>query len=235
MPDEHHIASLLREAVAEVERAPKEAATKLAIVCDALAGEPALRDIYARACSLHAQALFGSGAIDAAREAIHRALREARALEDGEGIAQIRALHDRIAAASDRRRREALARAQAHTLAAIPREQLERDAPSPLARADVLIKHAGALRLVDRPDEAAHSARSAVRAADEARSDRERVLARITLAEICPGEAETALREAHRVADGASNPTLIGLVARAAELAGVELPRQYGPLDRSPS
>ena len=177
-----------------------------------------------------AQALLETGDAPAARSAAHRAMAVSRRLGDAEGLAEVRALDERIAAALDRDRRALLARSRSAALAARTTDSIEAEAASPLARADALIKHAGALQAHDRLPEAAHSARRAVVHADAAGSVREQVLARIAWAESDRDRAEAVLREAAALADGADETTLIGLVARAAELAAVELPRQYGPV-----
>ncbi|MCB9669981.1 MAG: hypothetical protein H6734_10955 [Alphaproteobacteria bacterium] len=234
MGEEERVAGLLVEAVRVLPTEPAAAARMLEEVCGALTDQPDLQDVAGRAFSLLAQAHLAHGAIGDSERAVRSALRILRGLNDGEGLAEVRNLQERIAAERDREKREVLARAQAAPLAATTLQDLEARAGSDLALADILIKHAGALRLHGRPDEARESARRAVDAADRAEATRERVLARITLAEVDRASASEALVQAHAIADDASETNLIGLVARAAALALVDLPRQYGPLVRSP-
>ncbi|MCB9674633.1 MAG: hypothetical protein H6737_05910 [Alphaproteobacteria bacterium] len=206
-----------------------EAIAPLEDAVEALAGQADLRDVLARAASVLAQAKLALGDAAGARTAAHLAMRTARELGDSEGLAEIRALDEQVAAALDREKRAALARARSADLAARTTEEVEAMGASPLARADALLKHANALQTHDRPADAALSAARAVVHADAAGSVREQVLARIALAESARDRAEAALHEALAIADRADETTLIGLVARAAELAGVDLPRQYGP------
>lgn len=229
MAEEERLAGLLREAVSELATAPATAAEKLAEVTSALAEEPDLQDIRARALALLTQARLAIGDIDGAEGSVRDALRILRAADDGEGLTEVRSLQEQVAAERQRQRRELQARAQAAGLASRTLEELESAAGSDLALADILVKHAGALRLHGRPEAAGVSARRAIQAADAAGSVREQVMARLTLVEVDRAEAGPVLREAHRIADEASETTLIGLVAQAGRLAGVELGRLYGP------
>lgn len=229
MADEQRIADLLMAAIGEIRTDPGAAVEKLTEVCDALAGHASLDDVRARALSLLAQGRLATDDPSGAETAAMEAMRIARRLGDEEGLAEVRALHETIAAERDRHRRERAARKQAADLAATSLDDLVARASSPLALADVLIKHVGALRLHDAPERAEASARRAILAADEAGTVRERVLARLALAEVRPDAADASLAAALQIADDASETTLIGLVAKAAELAGATLPAQHGP------
>ncbi|MEZ4316118.1 MAG: hypothetical protein R3F61_01375 [Myxococcota bacterium] len=221
---------MLLEGVAAVrEGRAADAVAPLGEVEAALRDQAELRDVHARAASLLAQARLELGDAPGAREASHRAMASSRALGDAEGLAEVRALDERIAASLDQARRAALARERSAELAGRTLAEVEAEARSPLARADALLKHANALQTHGRLDEAATSAARAAEHADEAVSVREQVLARIALAEADRDRAAVALYAALELADNADETTLIGLIARAAELAGVELPRQYGP------
>lgn len=234
MAEEERLADLLRTAVGELVTDPGQAALRLAEVAQALDGEPELQDIRARALSLLAQARLATLDVSGAEKAVQSALRILREQGDAEGLGAVRSLQEQIAAERQRIRRDLQARSAAAGLASQSLESLEEAAGSPLALADILIKHAGALRLHERPTEALRSARRAIQAADEAGAVREQVLGRLTLVELDRGSARAALEEAHRIADEASETTLIGLVAKAAGLAGVELALLYGPETASP-
>lgn len=233
--DEAHVAGLLMAGVEACrDGRMSDAVEPLSTAMTALADQPDLRDFYARACSLLAQARLETGDARGARQAAHAAMRACRDVSDLEGLAEVRALDERIAAELDSDRRAELARARATELAAETADVVESKAASPLARADALLKHAGALKAHERFAEAAHSAERAIANADAAESVREQTLARIALAEVDATRATTVLREALELADRADETTLIGLVARAAELADVALPQQYGPSMGSP-
>lgn len=228
--EEEHIAELLLTAIGELRVNPAAATLKLVEVRDAVAPHEEFADVLGRTHSLLAQAHLATGDVQAAEQAAMAAMRVARALGDDAGLAEVRALHESIAAEKERTRRQQHARRSAQTLADTPLADLQAKATSDLALADILIKHVGALRLHGRHAEACESAHQAVSAADRAGGVRERVLARLAVAELQPNDAEAVLTRALEVADEASETTLIGLVAKAATLAQVKLPSQYGPL-----
>lgn len=227
--EEEVVAQALLDAVQVLQKDPVLAASKLEDVVVALAPHDDLQDVHARALSLLAQAQLGAGRPGAAQDAAMQAMRITRSLGDDEGLKEVRELHEQIAAELDRRKREAAAKRASAGWLEKSLEEIEAAAQSPFALADALIKHAGALRSHGQTDRAVASARRAVEAADEAHTIRERILSRITLAEAAPEEAHAVLHDALALADAASEPTLIGLVARTAELSAVELPRQHGP------
>lgn len=189
---------------------------------EALTPNEDLADFTARAASLLAQAELDAGDPTAARAAAHQAIRILRKLGDADGLTEVRSLDERIgqALAAEKRQRQARDRAQKAAETTI--EQLEHQAGSALARADLLLKHVGALRLIDHPD-AIPAAERALHWAEQSGQPREIVLAAIALAELGQ-DAERHLFRALEVADAADETTLIGLVSRAAELAGVTLP-----------
>jgi hypothetical protein len=228
--EEQRVASRLLEGITALrEGRHADAIPPLEEVVDALADQPDLADVFGRAASLLAQARLEVGDADAARKASHQAMKTSRSLGDSEGLAEVRALDEKIAAALDRDKRAALARGRSADLVTKTLESVEAEARSALARADALLKHANALQTHDRPADAARSARRAMVHADEADAVRERVLARLALAEADRSAARGALLEALEIANEANETTLIGLIARAADLAAVELPKQYGP------
>lgn len=196
----------------------------------ALATESELSDVRARVLSLRAQAALEAGRPADARLHAGEALRLLRAAQDGEGLAAVRELDARAAAELDKVRRSELARGKLAEIASIPVDDLLARTPDPLARADALIRHAGALH-AQRDVRAVDSASLAVIEADRAGAVREQVLARLALVECNPAGAREPLLQALAIADRADETTLIGLIARAAELAGVALPVHHGPLE----
>ncbi len=245
--EEERVAALLLEAMTHQREARyAEAEVRLAEVVRALSDQPELEDVLARAASLLAQARLETSDAVGARSAAQIAMRALRSLGDASGMAEVRALDERIAAELDRERRAVLARARSAPLADKSLQdvlsELQAARATDLLQADQLLRHAQALQMHDRHSEALESAEAAIQAADRATAIREQVLARITAAEACialaspeqASRAEVALRNALVLADRADETTLIGLVARAAELAGVALPAQHGPQHHPP-
>lgn len=232
MSEEATAAKALQEAVAHLgAKRFSEALPLLASAEASLAVSPDLEDFHARTLSLLAQALLELNRPTEARTRAHAAIRILRRLQDGEGLKEVRALDERIGAAIDQTKRATLAKARAKTMASRTTEEVEAATASPLAAADALLKHAAAKQLTGDLAGAAASARRAILAADTAQSVRERVLARLALAEAEPRDASEPLRTALDIADSADETTLIGLIARAAELADVALPQHHGPLN----
>lgn len=220
MHDETRIAETLQKGVDALRaQRPGDAVAPLTEAWEALEDAEELQDFAARVASLLAQALLEQGDAAAARPYAHQALRRLRTAGDEEGLQQVRALDEQIGAALEAKRRDVAARAKAAAYAEQTTEAIEAMAQSPLARADALLKHVDSLRRVGQPQRAIHSAE---RALHWARAPREVVLAHLALAELGV-DASDHLSAAHRVADEASETTLVGLVAKAAELAGVEL------------
>jgi hypothetical protein len=80
-----------------------------------------------------------------------------------------------------------------------------------------------------RAESAVEIAGEALRLGAELDDVRTRVLARMTLARARPEDASEQLRLAWSEAERADEFNLVGAVARAAELGGVQLPVQVGP------
>lgn len=232
---EEQLATALLGAVAALgEGRATDAEPALAQVVDALRGEPDLSDVLARVLSLRAQAALALGDAAAAKRWSGEAAALLEAAGDGEGLAEVRALQGRAQAEIEAAQRAGAARRRAEATASLPIDEILGRTTDPLARADALIRHAGALRLAGRVDDARQSAELAVIEADRSGSVRERVLSRLALVETDPSAADPALLDALAAADRADEPTLIGLVARAAELVGLVLPTHRGPLEGRP-
>lgn len=221
MSDEARVAELLQQGLEALRKGrPADAEPDLRAAWHALEEAEELQDFAARAASLLAQALLELGDPSQARTFAHQALRRLRTLEDTEGLQQVRSLDEQIGAALEAGRRDLAARAKAAAYAEHTTEAIEAMAQSPLARADALLKHVDSLRRVGQPERAIHSAHRALHWAE---ATREKVLAHLALAELGV-EPDSHLTAALTQADQANEPTLVGLIARAAELAGVHLP-----------
>lgn len=221
MTDEARVAELLQQGLTALrEQRPADAAPPLHDAWEALEHAEELQDFAARVASLLAQAHLEQGEAAQARTFAHQALRRLRSLADEDGLAQVRALDEQIGAALEATRRDTVARAKAAAYAEQTTEAIELLGQSPLARADALLKHVDSLRRVGQTERAIHSAERALHWAD---ATREQVLAHLALAELGV-DPEPHLHRALAIADGADETTLVGLIAKAAELAGVTLP-----------
>jgi hypothetical protein len=190
--------------------------------------QPDLADVRARVWSLLAQALHEGGRSREAEPWARKALAVAEGEGDREGVAAVRALHQAIfSAATEAARAERGAR-DARLLAATPLAEVLATL-DPEHAASTLVAKAVADLDDGRPDDAAPVARMALERATEAGDVREQVLALLALARAVPAEASDHLRAAWSVADAAAEFTLVGAVARAAELAGVEVAVLHGP------
>jgi tetratricopeptide (TPR) repeat protein len=187
---------------------------------DDLAASDDLRDIFARACSLYAQALLHAGRPSEARRPVRRALELLEAIGDTGGIAAVQdlqaqiaqAIADDFAASANRRRLRALAEQ--------PVDQVL-DGVEDLARhAPLLVERAAAALEVGRGPEAVDIARRAVDAAQATGDLRHEVLARLTWARADPSATAEQLQVAHQAADRHDDFTLVGAIARAAEELG---------------
>jgi hypothetical protein len=184
-----------------------------------------LRDVRARVAALLAQAWLDAGQAPRAEVPLREALAGARELGDDAGLQMLKELETRLTnGLSEARAREAEARRLAR-LAETPLEVLLEQATTPLARADAMIRKATAEIEFGRGEAAAPIARDAARLAREHRAVREEVLARMTVARAEPSAARDELLTALAVAESAGEFNLVGAIARAAEIAGVELPR----------
>lgn len=200
-----------------------------------LAAAADLVDIRARACTLLAQALLGSDALDAALEWLDEAERLFARLDDRDGLAEVRALRRQRTDLLADRARKAQAAERLARLAATPLDELRARAPSKPALMELLVQKANAEVEADRLTDAAAIAGEALELALALDSIRGEVLARMSLARAEPARAAEQLELAWRRAERADEFNLVGAVARAAELAGVELPTLYGPDMEPPS
>ena len=221
MSDESTIADALTAGVTALrEHRPADAVPLLAEALEGLAGHDDLEDFAARAASLLAQARLATDDLAGARQAAHQAMRILRKHQDQAGLDEVRALDEQIGAALEAQKRALAARAKAGSLAAMTTADVENLATSELARADLLLQHTDALRRLDQPERASLSANRAGFWADRADAVRERVLARIALAELGEDPA-SRLDEAGAIADAANETTLVGLIAKARALLGI--------------
>ncbi len=175
----------------------------------------------ARALSLRAQALFRLDRLDEAADAAHRAAAAVKRLGDPRGLAQVRALRDRILQAAAGAETLAEHRRQAARLADLPDEALLFGLTGAQERAEALLRKAGAL--ADRGDlaDAAGLCRRALDLAPGAESPpRVEVLALLALTRCAPDDSAALLTRARDVADRAGEPQLVTAVARAAAVVG---------------
>lgn len=206
---------------------PADAVDALATVVadEALAAAPDLVDIRARVLVLHAQALSESGRLDEAKSAIPEALRAVRRLDDDDGIHAVKQLQARLVrdiADDHRRASEAIERAR---VARTPIDELLAAGVAE-QRADVLLRKANAMIDTGSPEEGGGYADEALALAMAARSVRDEVLARLSIARARPADAAQQVAAALAIAERAADFNLVGTVARAAALHGVALPGQ---------
>lgn len=192
---------------------------------EALAAADDLDDVRGRTLTLLAQALLENGD-PGDHDEVERHLVQATALvPDADGV--VAELRERL----DDARRKALeaaandARTQRLAAADIG-PWLERLA-DPDRRCDLLTQKAAAELAVGRSEPAARYAEQALALAPEAQL-RAQVMAHLVMARTHPGAAEDHLATALRLADAASEFTLVGTIARTAELLGLPLPEQHG-------
>jgi tetratricopeptide (TPR) repeat protein len=204
---------------------PADAVAPLLEVADdrELAAAEDLADVRARALSLCAQALLLAGRPGEALPRAEAALALARRIGDPEGTADVEQLVGQIRAA---RPSAAPPNPLRHAPSASV-DEIEARVRDPGARAELLLRSATAELDAGRLDEGAVRATRALDAAPDL--PRIGVLARLALARARPDEAAALLREAAEVARDAHEPTLLGLVSRAAELASVDLGALHGP------
>ena len=189
-----------------------------------------LQDILAKATSLLAQAHLELEDLGRARSYATDALALCRSLSDGDGTREIEGLVADFAAAEraqdqrDRTQRsmETLARTDTETL----RRQYGKD---PLSLAEILLKKSGAELEGGRHESARSLSEQVLNRACREGWRRQEVLARMSLARIDPTQAQEQLTEAWRRAERDNDHTLVATVARAASIAGVALPSQFGP------
>lgn len=189
-----------------------------------------LRDVRLRATTMLAQALLGAGFLDRADARLDRVEAELEGTpEAAEGLPEVRDLRSRVAEArADRQKQSAIADRLAR-LADVPVEILRTRTADPSARLELLIQKANAEVEAGRPDQAVQIGEEALLLARELASVRGEVLARMSLARAAPSRAHEELNLAWSCAERANEFNLVGAVARAADLAGVDLPMLHGP------
>lgn len=241
MPDgdaeEARVAGLLLDAIAALREGRLDAAAHgLGEVAAALDGQAELADVRLRALCLLTDAHLKAGRPDEA----HAALDAARALSEaadaaagpGGGAGSAEALAELAGRLTEAREAAATAARAAREAAALRgwsvaqlRDRYGRD---PRQLAEVLVKKANAEIDVGDPSGAALAA-EALEVARSVGDVRAEVLAWVSVARADPARAAEALEAAWRRAERADEFTLVGLVARAAELQGVALPAMVGP------
>ncbi len=201
------------------------AATLLAEVCadPDLATAPDLRDFYARACSMRAQALLLAGRPAEARRPLRDALDVLATLGDDAALAEVTALQAQIGEAMSQDFQAMARRREQRAAAARPLAEALAAASGPAAQADAAIKWSGGALADGRPAEAADAARVAAEIAAAAGDVRHEVLARIAWSHADPSAAVAQLELARARADAADEFNLVGAVARAAEQLDVTL------------
>lgn len=176
-----------------------------------------------RVHAFRAQALEGLGRVEEAERQAADAVRFARKAGEDEGVAAVRALHQRLLQGLAAKKAAAAESAADAPLADTPDEVLLARTEDAAARAALLVRKANALVDAGRRDEAVSVIHLAVSWARRASDPREEVFARLCEVRATPGEAARILAEAHAVADTADDFNLITAVARAARAAGVRL------------
>lgn len=195
---------------------------------DAWAGADDLGDVQARVLTLLAQTLLERGDV-ADHDEIEAALGRARLCDPSpEGAAAVSSLDERLQDARRTALEAAAAQARAQRLADADIEPWLERLADPDRRCDLLTQKAAAELAEGRPQAAAAFAERAM-ALPEAASLRSQVMARLVMARTHPADAQPYVLRALAMADAASEFTLVGTVAKTAELLGVELPVQQGP------
>jgi hypothetical protein len=197
---------------------PAKAATFLRDVFedDLFAQDPDLRDLYARTCSLYAQALLWSGQPAQARRPLRIALDLLAELRDTEGTHQVKALESQVAEAITRDFEASAKRRELKAMTDRTLEDTLSTSTDPLIQADLALKWSNGALVAGRTDDAIRAARIAVELGTGLSDPRHEVLARIAWAYASSPEAQEQLELAHARADSANDFTLVGAVARAA-------------------
>lgn len=186
-----------------------------------------LADVRARVCALYAQALLEDGRIHEADAACRDALRAVRRLGDAAGLADVRALQDRIVRALAEAAEQARRKVEQARVAATPVAELLAGADA-LQRAEALVKKATACADVGDLDAGAPLAREAAQVADALGATTWSVFARVALARLEPEQAAAHLAQAARLADEADEFNLVSAIAEAARGLGLPLPTHPG-------
>jgi tetratricopeptide (TPR) repeat protein len=190
--------------------------------------DPEMLDVRARLCSLYAQALLQAGDAKTASIWVRKALRAASTLKDAAGLLEVRALQGEIVGAladAEAARRRAVEREH---IAETSLEDLLAIATTPEDRAAVLAKKASSLAGLGSHAQAADLYDQSMRIADQHGILREQVFARLGMAAVHP-DAAVWVQQAQRLAEAASEYTLLSTIAREADRLGVSLPAIDGP------
>lgn len=192
---------------------PDRAIEPLRDVCNdpILREAPNMADVRARALSLFAQALHQTEQWAEARHIIDSALLLTRRLGEPDGLAEVEALRADILTASGG--------STSHAAGLRP----------PPTGIDAMLAQANAHLDANATQRAIETAQAALTAAEAENDVRGGVLSRLTLARAEPVAAPKWVKEALRLADEASDFTLVGIIARTAELHGIPLPTEPAP------
>lgn len=185
-----------------------------------------LIDIRARIASLYAQALLDLSRWDEAQAPLADAMRLAKRVDDEDGVDAIKLLQARLVQALGERHRRANERKQHENIVKTPIETLLAGDKTPLQTADVFLRKATAHVELGEAELAESFAERALAIALAENAVREEVLSRMMLARAAPSRAAAELAAALSRATTAEQFNLVGGVVKAAELSGVELPRQ---------
>jgi tetratricopeptide (TPR) repeat protein len=192
-----------------------------------------LRDIWARANSLYAQALLGAGRPGEARVPLRRALDALSALGDAEGVAEVEALQAQVGTAMADLFQAQARRRSARRLADQPWEQLVDGVTDPERRASLLLERASAALDLGRAVEARSIADVALDVARAAQDVRHTVMAHLALARTFsaddPASTVAHLELARAEADHADETALVGIAAKAAAELGFPFSPLEGP------
>lgn len=218
--------ALLQAGVAALrEQRFDEAVEKLETVWkdEAFATSEDLADIRARVGSLLAQAHLERGDARAADRPCREAIRILRRLRDKPGLDAVRELQDRIVRSLAHDAEAASRLAEQRRVATTPIEELLEGVEGE-ERLAALVRKATAHIDLDEHDVGAILAQQGLDEAREASHATWQVMALLALARATPQRAVAHLVAARDIADSHSEFNLISTVARAAQVAEVELP-----------
>lgn len=188
-----------------------------------------LRDIYARVCSLYAQACLDHGEVTEADQAVRKAVRWTRLLRDRAGLEAVRTLQDKVVARLVQDQQQAQRRIEEERMAATPLEDLITPLSDPKEIATTMVKKALAEVDYGDPTRAEHIATDALSRFEAIGDVHGQVTALIALSRACPSRALDTLVDGLDRADRAGEFNLVSTIARAAEVAGVTLPAHQLP------
>lgn len=194
-----------------------------------LAAAADLVDVRARVGSLYVQALVDAGDLTTADRVCRDVLRLVRKLGDKPGLELVRGLQDRVVKGLVLQAEQVARQVEQRRVADTPLHVLLADATDARTRAERLVKKATAHADVGEHDTGRPLAHAGLTEATAAGDVHWTVLARLALARLEPDHAADHLIAAHTTASDADEFNLVSTVARAAEVAGVALPRHPGP------